>query len=269
MSRFTLALVQTDVVFGDPQANLAEAEKWIARVAAQGAEMALLPELWATGYALERAEQLADPLGEGGFAAMARWADKYGVAVGGSHLEKTPEGVYNTFALYGSDGSLWGAYRKIHLFGPMSERLFLLPGDYVEVVQLPWGAVGLAVCYDLRFPEIFRLQAVSGVRLFLVVAQWPRRRIDHWHMLLRARAVENQAFIAAVNRVGKDKRHLFGGESSVVGPDGKLLGRLGNRPDTLLLDINLSQANAVRQRFSPLRDCRPEAYRLRRERRYA
>lgn len=262
MSRLTLALLQTDVVLGDPHANLTQAEKWVARVAAQGAEMALLPELWATGYALEQAHSLADPLGEGVFAAMARWAEKYGLAVGGSHLEKTPEGVYNTFALYGSDGSLWGAYRKIHLFGPMTEILYLSPGDRVEVVQSPWGALGLAICYDLRFPEIFRLQAVAGARLFLLVAEWPRSRIDHWHILLRARAVENQAFVAAVNRVGRDKRHLFGGGSSVVGPDGKLLGRLGNLPDALLLEVDLSQADVVRQRFSPLRDRRPEAYRL-------
>ena len=264
MSRLTLALLQTEVALGNPRANLTQAEPWIARLAAQGAEIALLPELWATGYALERAASLADPLGQGVFAAMARWAQTYGLAVGGSHLERTSAGVYNTFALSGPDGTLWSAYRKIHLFGPLAEARYLSAGDRVVVAPSPWGPLGLAICYDLRFPEIFRLQAVAGARLLLLVAEWPRERIDHWHVLLRARAVENQAFVAAVNRVGQ----AFGGGSSVVSPKGKLLGRLAAQPDALLLTIDLGRADALRQGFSPLRDRRPEAYRLEETRRH-
>ncbi len=262
MTRLTLALVQHDIALGDKSANLRAVEEQVARAAAQGAHLALLPELWATGYALDRATALADPLDQGAFAVQARWASEYGLAVGGSHLERTPQGVYNTLAVYGPDGLRWGAYRKIHLFTPMAEAQILRPGDRVGLAASPWGPWGLAVCYDLRFPEIFRLQAVAGARLLLLVAEWPQQRMDHWHILLRARAVENQAFVAAVNRVGQDGANTFGGGSSVVSPQGKLLGRLAREPGLLLVSVDLAQADALRQGFSPLRDRRPSAYRL-------
>ncbi len=260
MSQLKVGLVQMDVVAGDPEANQAAAEEGIARVAEQGADLVLLPELWATGHILEQAEALAEPLGQGMFAVMARWAATYGVALGGSLLEAAQGKVYNTFALYGSDGDLWGSYRKLHLFGPMTERLYLSAGEEIVVVPSPWGLVGLAICYDLRFPEMFRAQAVMGTRLFLVVGAWPQSRSAHWHVLLRARAVENQAFVAAVNRVGRYRSYVFGGGSSVIGPDGALRGRLGAEPGTLVVDLDLMEADDLRERFSPLRDRRPEVY---------
>ncbi len=262
MTTLTLALAQTDIALGKLETNLRAAEDLVERAAAQGVQLVLFPELWATGYALDRLASLAHPLGEGPFAAMARWAQRYGLAVGGSHLEATAEGVYNTLALYGPEGRLWGAYRKIHLFGPMHEARFLTPGDRVGLASSPWGPLGLAVCYDLRFPELFRLQAVAGARLLLVVAEWPQVRMDHWHILLRARAVENQAFVAAVNRVGRDQATVFGGGSSVVDPQGKLLARLAREPDLLVVTLDLQAADAVRRTFSPLQDRRPAAYRL-------
>ena len=263
MDTLRVALLQMDIALGDPTANLQTAEAWVAQAARQGADLALLPELWATGYDLARAATLADPLDAGAFAALARWARSYGLAVGGSHLERTPRGVANTFALYGPDGARWGVYRKIHLFGPMAEGRYLIPGEAVTLANTPWGPLGLAVCYDLRFPELFRLQAAAGARLLLLVAEWPQQRMDHWHILLRARAVENQAFVAAVNRVGHEGDTVFGGGSSVVSPHGKLLARLARDPDLLLVSLDLSQADALRQGlFSPLRDRRPQAYRL-------
>lgn len=261
MTGFRVALVQMEIALGDPEANFSRAERWIAQAASQGAQLVLLPELWATGYALPQAEALADPLGEGVFATMSRWAETYGVVLGGSHLEETFKGVHNTFALYGSDGFLWAAYRKIHLFAPLGERLYLLAGDQIEVVQLPWCAAGMAVCYDLRFPEMFRLQAVDGARVFLLVAEWPQQRMDHWHMLLRARAVENQAFVLAVNRVGKDHKYTYVGGSSVIGPDGRLKRRLGADPGLLIEDIDLAEVDQARAKFSPVRERRPEVYR--------
>ncbi len=257
----TLALAQMDVIVGDWGANLRQATAAAAQAARRGAALLLLPELWAYGYAPAHFAAWAHPLGEGVFAHMAALAKSYRLAVGGSHLERAPEGIYNTFALYGPQGQLWGAYRKIHRFLPMGEGR-LRAGERVCVADTPWGKVGLAVCYDLRFPEIFRLQAFAGARVLLLVAQWPQSRIAHWEALLRARAIENQAFVAAANRVGAQERTVFGGQSAVLSPRGEVVALAGAQETLLIATIDLQAADHYRREFPALQHAVPSAYRL-------
>jgi len=249
------------VVLGEPEANFRAAVQAVAESARRGAKLVLFPELWACGYALSRFPACADPLDEGVFAQMAALARAYRVAVGGSHLERAGDARYNTFALYGPDGARWGAYRKIHRFLPLGEGV-LAPGEAVGLASTPWGLVGLAVCYDLRFPEVFRTQAVAGARLLLLVAEWPTSRIAHWEALLRARAIENQAFVAAVNRVGEGDGTQFGGHSMVVSPQGEVVAQAGSHETLLMAEIDLAEADAYRQDFPALQHRRPQAYHL-------
>ena len=259
--RLTLALAQMAVDEDAREVNFRRAAEMVASAARAGAALVLLPELWGCGYSAAHFPACADALDEGLFARMAALAAAYRIAVGGSHVERHGERLYNTFALYGPDGRRWGIYRKVHRFLPLGEGV-LTAGDAVGLVETPWGAAGLAVCYDLRFPEMFRVQRSAGVPWLLLVAAWPLSRVAHWNALLRARAVENQAFVVAVNRAGRQGETRFGGHSVVLTPRGEVVAQAGKDEALVLAGVDLSQAGAYREAFPVWAHRRPEAYRL-------
>lgn len=255
-----IALGQMDVPIGQPEKNLAQARAMAAQARDGGADFLLLPELWLYGY--DWAHEWATPLGEGGFAAMATLAREFGLYLAGSLLERHQGGISNTAALYAPDGSLLGAYRKIHLFRLMEEHRHLAPGDRAVLCPTPWGPVGLAICYDLRFPELFRTMALAGAVLFLVPAQWPARRIEAWSLLARARAVENELFVATCNRVGADKEVTFPGRSAVVDPWGHALVEGDDQAGLLTARVDLREMQKARRYLTIFEDRRPQAYRV-------
>jgi len=276
----TIALAQMDIHTGQPEANLARARDFAAQARKAGADLLLLPELWLHGYDLERAEEWAAPLGEGGFAHMASLAREFGLHLAGSLLERHVDGgsdepsplpgesqrgvraVSNTAVLYAPDGTLLGSYRKIHLFRLMQEHHYLAPGDQATLCPTPWGPVGLAICYDLRFPELFRTMALAGATIFLVPAQWPVRRIEAWLLLARARAVENELIVAACNRVGNDGEVEFPGRSCVVDPWGRVLMEGDDRERLLIARADLREVRKARRYLTVYQDRRPDAYRV-------
>ncbi|MBL7063550.1 MAG: carbon-nitrogen family hydrolase [Anaerolineae bacterium] len=266
----TIALAQMDIHTGQPEANLARARAFVAQAQEAGADLLLLPELWLHGYDLERAEEWATPLGEGGFAHMANLARESGLHLAGSLLERHDGGssgepgrtVSNTAVLYAPDGALLESYRKIHLFRLMQEHLYLAPGDHATLCPTPWGPVGLAICYDLRFPELFRTMALAGAVIFLVPAQWPVRRVEAWLLLARARAVENELIVAACNRVGNDGQVEFPGRSLVVDPWGRALVEGDGQERLLIAQADLREVRKARRYLTVYQDRRPEAYRV-------
>ncbi len=259
-TELTIGLGQMDVPVGEPEVNLARARTLASDARRAGVDMLLLPELWLHGYDLERAGTWAAPLGEGGFAAMAEMARQFRLYLAGSLLERHEHGVSNTAVLYAPDGTLLGSYRKVHLFRLMQEHRYLFPGDRATLCPTPWGPVGLAICYDLRFPELFRAMALAGATMFLVPAQWPVRRIDAWCLLARARAVENELFVATCNRVGGDGEVTFPGRSAVIDPWGKLLVEGGDGGGLLVATVTLREMRKARRYLTVYEDRRPEAY---------
>ena len=256
----TIALAQIDIRTGRPEANLAKAEAFAAQAQRAGADILVFPELWLHGYDLERAEEWATPLSEGGFAHMAALAREHGVFLAGTGLERHSGGVSNTATFFSSDGDLLGAYRKIHLFPLMGEPQYLVAGDHATVCNTPWGPVGLTICYDLRFPELFRTMALAGVVLFIVPAQWPVPRLEAWLLLARARAVENEVFVAACNRVGVEGIATFPGRSLVVDPWGEVLGEGDDQERLLVAQADLNQIQRARRYLTVYEDRRPDAY---------
>jgi predicted amidohydrolase len=264
-SRFTISLVQMDCRVGEPEANFAAAAGYIADAAQRGSDLVLLPELWSTAYALERAPELASPLAptaddEGWFGRFAALAREHGVWLAGSLLEAQAGRYYNCLALYDPQGCLQGAYRKIHLFRLMDEEKYLAPGAEAVTADTPWGRVGLSICYDLRFPELFRRYELDGARLIIVPAEWPQPRREHWRTLLRARAIENQCFVAACNRVGATNSNTFFGASAVIDPWGETLIEGGEAEMVLTVQIDLGLVDGVRRRIPVFADRRPELY---------
>ena len=258
----TIALAQFDVRPGQRDDNLARVRVLAAEARGAAADVLLLPELWLDGYDLEHADKWASPLCEGGFATMSALARASKLYLAGSLLERHAGGISNTAAFYGPDGALVGFYRKVHLFRLMQEHRYLLPGDHVTLCPTPWGPVGLAICYDLRFPELFRTLALAGATLFLLPAQWPVRRIEAWMLLAQARAVENELFLAACNRVGTDGDAVFPGRSLIVDPWGNVLAQGDDQERLVLAQADLQEMHKARRYLTVFEDRRPEAYHI-------
>ncbi|MBC8161331.1 MAG: carbon-nitrogen family hydrolase [Roseiflexaceae bacterium] len=249
-----------DIELGQPAANLAQVCELAAQAAAAGAQLLVLPELWSTGYDLERAHELATPLDGGVFAELAALAQQHTMAICGSALSTTAGRPANTAVLYGPDGTALGSYSKTHLFGLMHEDQWLAPGQHMNVLPTPWGPTALAICYDLRFPELLRAYAVAGAQLIIMPSEWPHPRLEHWRTLVRARAIENQCFVVACNRVGSDRASRFCGHSLVIDPWGEVLVEGDESATLLFARLDLDLVAEVRSRMSVLRDRRPDLY---------
>jgi predicted amidohydrolase len=256
-----LSLGQMHLHLGEPERNFERVRAWAAEAARRGSQLVVFPELWPTAYDLENWPRHADPLGEGMFARLSALARDQRLAIASSVLEAKDGRAYNTLALYGADGGLQGLYRKVHLVPMLDEPKWLAAGGELAVVEAEWGLSGLGVCYDLRFPEMWRRYALAGARLFLLPAEWPSRRASHWRTLLRARAIENQVFIAACNRVGESKGEVFAGRSAVIDPWGEPVAEAGGEAEVLLTaEIDLGKADEIRARIPVFKDRRPDLY---------
>jgi predicted amidohydrolase len=251
---FQLALAQMSVQPGDVVANQSTAERLVARAAAAGADLVILPELWATGYdescVRRHAASLEGDLGD----HMAGLARAHGVHLLGSLPSLEDGRIYNTAVLFGPTGQAVATYRKTRLFGPLDGPMHFVPGDALPTFELPWGRAALAVCYDLRFPEVFRAYAAAGATLLLLCAQWPRSRIAHWDVLLRARAIENQCVVAACNAVGEALDNPLGGHSAAYGPDGKALTIADETETVALARVDMEIVTQARAAFPFLED---------------
>lgn len=258
--QLTVALAQIDLVLGDREANLATVRQIAARAEMAGADLLVLPELWGTGYLLEQAHELSDTLGKGLFEEVAVLAARHHLAIVGSLLERDGEQVYNTATLYDAQGKRLHSYRKTHLIGLMQEDRYLGAGQQAEVFETVWGTSACAICYDLRFPELFRRYALAGAGVIIIPAEWPTARIEHWRTLLRARAIENQAVVIACNRVGSDRANQFGGHSVVIDPWGNILVEGDDQAGLLTASIDLDSIAKARDFLPVFRDRRVELY---------
>ena len=246
--------LQFEIVFGNPAANLEKVARLLEELAPEKNALLVLPELWAYGFDYDHAEALAQQT-PSLLKELTQLASQWGVLLAGSLLEKESDdkqrvSLYNTLYFIGPDGVL-GGYRKQHLFTFWQEDKYFSPGGSFCPVSSSFGMIGGLVCYDLRFPESFRQQAFHGAQLIVISAEWPKSRIDHWQVLLRARAIENQVFVIACNSCGKTGEHVLGGNSMVVGPDGTILLEAGEDEEALVSDISENDLHDVRSKFCP------------------
>lgn len=252
--------LQFDVKTGDTAANLASAVDGIDRLAKKGAQVAVLPELWPCGFAdlknirkhAEKTPHIIETLG--------LLAKKHQMIIAGSLPEHSGGHIYNTMLVIDRDGGIAGTYRKIHLFSLINEDKTFTAGSRAVICETSCGPFGLMVCYDLRFPELCRTLALQGARMVVISAQWPESRIAHWNTLLCARAIENQLFVVAANRVGKDGSLSFSGHSQIISPDGRVLSIVINKTAETTARIDFSETTAIRNRFDCLNVRKPEIY---------
>lgn len=255
-----ISLAQLSFEFGDQEHNVSKVRDYIEESASLGSDLILLPELWASGFDLANINKYATPINEGVFTAVKNYAAEFHIGVGCSILEKAGDRAYNTFVLYSPDGELLASYRKIHRFRLLKEDEFLKPGDRTCVVDTGWSRLGLAICYDLRFPELFRKLAMDGAKAVLLVAEWPERRIKHWDILLRARAIENQYFMCAVNKVGESNGAQLGGHSTILDAEGQEIAFSASQEGLITGKLDLSTIETVRKKIPVLEDRMPKLY---------
>lgn len=221
-------------------------------------DLVVLPELWTTGafaYDLFAAE--AEPLEGPTHEAMAKAASEAGVWLhAGSVVERDPDGpLYNTSLVFSPDGELAAAYRKIHRFGfDKGEAVLMGAGSELCAVRAAGTVLGLATCYDLRFPELFRGLADAGAEVLVIPAGWPERRRGHWSLLARARAVENQAYVLACGTGGTHGGVPQAGHSVVVDPWGEVLGEVGGGEEVLTVELDPARVAETREQFPALKD---------------
>jgi predicted amidohydrolase len=258
---------------GDVDRNLATADRLVRRAASLGAELVALPEKWTVLGTREHMEAGAQTLDGAAISWARQIARELGIdLLAGSMLERIPgqaKGA-NTSVHVGPDGELKAVYRKIHLFdveidgAVYAESATEEPGDEIVLAELSGGVkLGMTVCYDLRFPELYRILALRGAEVIAVPAAFtlPTTR-DHWEVLVRARAIENQCFVIAPNQIGDHPGHLrSGGRSLIVDPWGLVLAGAADSETAIVADLDLSTLRDVRQRLPSLSRRRPEAYR--------
>jgi predicted amidohydrolase len=254
----------------DKGRNLEVAERLVRAAAADGAELIALPEKWNLLAGGEQLAAGAEPLDGPSLGAARSWARELGVhLLAGSISEASPEGrARNTSVLIGPGGEDLAVYRKIHMFDvdvggvAYRESEYEDPGE--EIVTAPVGELiaGLTVCYDLRFPELYRILAVRGARLITVPAAFTARTgRDHWEVLLRARAIENQVFVLAPGQIGKAPPHYESyGRSMIVDPWGVVLATAPDEECFVAADLDLAAQERVRETLPSLANRRPAAY---------
>jgi len=266
--KLKISVAQMKIIRSDPEANLQKAEPLIAKAAERGSHLICFPEMWTTGFEWEVHKRMSFVQDET-IAAVSALARKYGIWISGSMLALNEKGnPANTLILFDGRGEQVAVYRKSHLFSLLNEDRYMAPGDALTVADTPWGLMGLSICYDLRFPELFRTYALKGVKLVLLPAAFPYPRLAHWKILTRARAIENQFFIVGANQVGDENFEAedtvtYFGNSCVIDPWGEtLIEASENREELLNAEIDLDRVDEVRSCMTVLKDRRPDLYEL-------
>ncbi|MEN8662679.1 MAG: carbon-nitrogen family hydrolase [Lentimonas sp.] len=261
-----LALAQMSVARGEVAVNLEKIVGLVADAASAGAGVVFFPEMCTTGFDWAKNRTLLDSAAET-IERLQLLAKEFGIALCGSFLEKTEAGgAANTLYYIEADGSMAAKYRKAHLFSLFHEDEHVEAGQEIAVVDTSLGKVGLSICYDLRFPELFRKCALAGAEIQLLPAAFPHPRLAHWQTLIQARAIENQSFFIAVNQCGFEghgtdvgKTQYFG-HSMVVNPWGEVLYEADESEGVGLVQMDLSEVSATRSKLTALDDRRPELY---------
>lgn len=249
-TKIKVASIQMQVVSGEPIKNIVRAEAMLNQAAEAGAQAALLPELWTTGYTLDRIESLAEEFHDQTLTFLRDTARRLNMAIiGGSIPEKRADGVYSTCYTIGPDGAILSQYSKEHLFPLLREPEYLRAGTPGGTATTPSGKWASLICFDIRYPESARELAYLGTRILWIPAEWPLLRVEHWRTLLRARAIENQLFVVASNRCGEGDNSHWGGHSTIIDAWGNVLAEAGEEETVLIADLDMAMVDEVRGRI--------------------
>ena len=249
--------VQLDTVWQDKAANFEKVRSMLAEARPQPCSLTVLPEMFATGFSLDVAA-IAEKTGGPTHRFLGELAKQYTSYVVGGMVTSRGRRGRNLAMLYRRGAYNPVRYCKVHPFSYAGEADYYTPGRYLGTAGVAEFSACMMICYDLRFPELFRRAARRGVQLFVVIANWPRERHDHWRTLLRARAIENQAYVVGVNRCGRDPEHDYAGGSAIIDYQGRVMAEADDAETVLAASFDLEALLQWRDEFPALRDTLPD-----------
>lgn len=255
-----IALAQLDIIWEDKRANRLKCEKLAQQASEASVNLLLFPEMTLTGFTMNVAM-----MGESKKGETTLWfqelAKKYKIALGFGVIEKTLESRKgkNNYIIVDEEGKLLSSYSKIHPFSFGEEALHYQGGTSLSLVNYKQWVLSSFICYDLRFPEIFQA-ASKKASIITIAANWPEVRIKHWEVLLKARAIENQCYIAAVNRTGSGNGIKYSGSSMIIDPLGNVLSQGASQEALISCEINIENVYNIRENFKLKKDRREDLY---------
>lgn len=258
--QLTLALIQMEVAMGDVEKNFSHAQELMEKAMEKKPDILVLPETWTTGFfPKETLSALADSDGHRTQSFLSTFARTHHVhIVGGTAAVKEGDAIYNRSYIYGHTGSLVSTYDKIHGFSLSGEPEYFQGGSRLSHFHLAGLSCSMAVCYDVRFPELIRREALQGVDLFFLPAAWPKLRQDHWITLNRARAIENQFYLAAVNQGGLSGGTPYAGSSMLINPWGQPANEITTEEAIITAILDTAVIAEVREKINTYGDRKPE-----------
>lgn len=244
---------------GEVQHNCDTVERMLSELAARDCRLAVLPEMWSCSFPYPVLRDMAEKT-PAILDRMRNTARDKRLVIAGSLPEARDETIFNTSYLIDSTGEIAGKYRKVHLFSLYNEQRHFGEGRSAEVFSTSIGKIALMICYDLRFPELARKLAIEGAEIICVSSLWPLVRIDHWSLLLRARAVENQLFVIGCNGCGAEKKITWGGASAIISPMGSALAEAGQSEQSILAVLDEREIIEFRKTIPCFEDRAPAVY---------
>lgn len=259
-----ISIIQMDMEFQNNEKNYIKAKKLIKKSLEENPDVIILPETWSTGFFPSRnlsdfSENNAEIL-KNEFSKLA--LENSTNIIAGSIVNKKEDGIYNTSLVFNRKGQNIASYDKIHLFSPMYENKFFKSGNKVVTFKIDDIMCAIVICYDIRFLELIRTLALKGVKVLFVVAQWPEARLEHWKLLNRVRAIENQFFVVAVNSCGTAADVKFAGHSLVIDPWGEIITELSSEEEIRTLEIDVNKIKEIREKMSIFNDRKPTLYKI-------
>jgi omega-amidase len=230
--KITISVLQMKPVIGQYKENIEYVHMASKIAASQNTDLLILPELWSTGYDLTSLEISANNY-QDIHQEIQAICDEYCISVAGTYVRRENGQFFNTMAMH-SANILPSYYDKIHLFGLTGENKVFSQGKNPTIVNFKGWRIGLSICYDLRFPELFRLYRSAKVDMVIISAAWPLTRLSHWQILCQSRAIENQVYIAACNQIGCGVDSFFAGHSMVIDPLGEIITNANDRENGLV-----------------------------------
>lgn len=250
-----IALVQYNPVWEDKKLNKEKILSLIANTDLRDVSILIFPEMTLTGFSME-ASKLAEDINGESFNFFSLLAKKNKLHVFAGLIESEGSQDYNTLIHVNDTGLLVSKYRKIHPFSVSDENKYYSKGEEPVITRLDNVNIGLSICYDLRFPELYRIYGKKRTELIINIANWPVKRIEHWRTLLKARAIENQCYVAGVNRVGDDPLQEYNGYSSAFGPMGEEIVTLADSENIIIAEIDFEHVRTIREKLPFLNDIR-------------
>jgi omega-amidase len=249
-----VGLIQYDPEWENKNQN-SDKISWLLSHNFEKQELLVFPEMTLTGFTMKAAE-FAEELNGESFSFFSELAKKYETHVLSGIIEKNEKKYFNTLLHINPDGKLIKTYRKIHPFSYSTEDKYFAKGEDTIITKINEFTAGLSVCYDLRFPELYRQYAKKKVDIIVVIANWPDTRIEHWRALLKARAIENQCYVLGVNRVGNDPKLKYNGYTTIVDPMGNELISVSEEEKIVTGEIFKEKADEVKDTLPFLNDIR-------------